>query len=136
SKIGTGTQSFTGTNSNTGVTTVSGGAINLVGSNTWNTLLQISGASAANADVQRGRLVFDYTTIASANPATQVQTALHDSYTSSAFASGTIHSSTADTNHGLGWLDDGSKVTVAYTYYGDANLDGVVDTVDFNNLAA
>ena len=29
-----------------------------------------------------------------------------------------------------------SDVLVKYTYYGDANLDGAVDTIDFNNLAA
>jgi hypothetical protein len=29
-----------------------------------------------------------------------------------------------------------SDVLVRYTYYGDANLDGTVDTTDFNDLAA
>ena len=31
---------------------------------------------------------------------------------------------------------DGTAVLVRYTYYGDANIDGTVDTIDFNNLAA
>jgi hypothetical protein len=53
------------------------------------------------------------------------------------FASGQIRSSTADTQHGLGWADDGtSAVTIRFVYYGDANLDGTVDTLDFNALAA
>jgi hypothetical protein len=37
----------------------------------------------------------------------------------------------------LGWKDDATakQVSVAYTYYGDANLDGQVDVTDLGALA-
>ena len=31
---------------------------------------------------------------------------------------------------------DNDMILVRYTYYGDTNLDGMVNTADFNNLAA
>ena len=34
----------------------------------------------------------------------------------------------------LGIIDDGEKVTVDYTWYGDANLDGVVDSNDYDKI--
>src|SRR5439155_2301178 len=36
--------------------------------------------------------------------------------------------------HGQGV--DGTSILIGYVYYGDANLDGTVDSVDFNNLAS
>ena len=36
--------------------------------------------------------------------------------------------------HGLGWYDDGSKITVMYTIYGDTNLDGTVNGNDLNTV--
>jgi Na+/phosphate symporter len=62
---------------------------------------------------------------------------LKSSHDSNNFASGQIHSSTASVTLGLGFFDDGSsQVTVAYSYYGDANLDGTVNALDFNALAS
>src|SRR5207247_7564073 len=70
------------------------------------------------------------------NPASQIQTLLTTSHASN-FASGQFRSSEIDGAHALGWVDDGSsKVTVAYTYYGDANVNGTVDLTDFTFLAA
>jgi autotransporter-associated beta strand protein len=131
-KSGMGTQSFSGANTYTGTTTVQGGALAFKGSSAWNPVL--SGPNGA--DVQQGRLIFDYSGGAP-NPATQIKTILTASY-GTGFASGQIRSSTATSQLGLGWLDDSgsSTVTVAYTYFGDANLDLNVDTVDFNLLAA
>src|SRR5206468_12596212 len=53
-------------------------------------------------------------------------------------SSGTIRSTTATSSKGLGWKDDttAQQVSVMYTYFGDANLDGKVDTLDFNSLAS
>ena len=49
-----------------------------------------------------------------------------------------IHSSAAaDDPQGLtavGVIDDGEKVLVKYTWYGDANLDGVLDTNDYDRI--
>ncbi len=36
--------------------------------------------------------------------------------------------------HALGYRDTGSEVDVTYTYYGDNNLDGTVNTSDFQML--
>jgi autotransporter-associated beta strand protein len=137
-KIGAGDQKLFGANTYTGPTTVQGGRLILVksddpndGRDAWAPAL--TGAGGAN--VQSGKLVFDYS--ASTTPAPQVQSLLTTAY-GSGFASGQIRSTTADASHGLGWRDDttAKQVTVMYTFYGDANLDGTVDTVDFNLLAA
>jgi hypothetical protein len=44
----------------------------------------------------------------------------------------------ADAYHGLGWIDDtgSSQVWVAYTYYGDATLNGKVDATDLAKVPA
>src|SRR5207253_11238087 len=54
------------------------------------------------------------------------------------FASGQLHSSTATAKIGLGWHDDttAKQVTVRRVLYGDADLSGTVDTIDFNLLAS
>src|SRR5207244_4953289 len=53
------------------------------------------------------------------------------------FSTGQIRNSAATASIGLGWRDDiaNSQVPVMATYYGDANLSGNVDTIDFNLLA-
>jgi hypothetical protein len=54
------------------------------------------------------------------------------------FSTGEIRTSNpADPAKGLGWKDDptAKQITVAYTYYGDANLDGQVDVTDLGALA-
>ncbi|HSV15392.1 MAG TPA: PEP-CTERM sorting domain-containing protein, partial [Tepidisphaeraceae bacterium] len=55
----------------------------------------------------------------------------------SGFATGQIRSTTADATHGLGWKDDSanSQVIVAYSLYGDTNLDGAVGVGDLGALA-
>jgi fibronectin-binding autotransporter adhesin len=134
-KIGAGTQTFSGISTYTGVTTVQGGSLKLAGTGTQGPVLNPINPATGGADVQRGRLQFDYTGGSTVAP--QVQTILTNGRPGN-FATGAIRSSTADGSHGLGWVDDtiNSVVTVAYTYYGDANLDGKVDTLDFNSLAA
>jgi autotransporter-associated beta strand protein len=133
-KIGAGTQSFSGSNSYTGVTTVQGGSLKLVGANTQAPVLSPPNPVTGGADVQRGRLQFDYTGGSTVGPT--VQTILTAGRPVN-FATGAIRSTNADNSRGLGWADDttNSVVTVAAVYYGDANLDGRVDTLDFNSLA-
>ena len=128
-KSGSSTLTVSGSNTYTGGTTISGGALAMVKSQAWNPVLSGPGT----ADIQTGRAIFDYT--GASSPAATIQSILTASY-GTGFASGQIHSSTATSQLGLGWTDDGSKTTVAYTYFGDANLDLNVDTVDFNLLAA
>jgi len=93
--------------------------------------------SGAGADVKGGRLVLDYNGSASVGP--QVLTILDAGYDQSPkFSTGQIRTSNpAASSKGLGWKDDAAAqtVTVAYTYYGDANLDGQVDVTDLGALA-
>jgi autotransporter-associated beta strand protein len=127
-KAGTNTVTLSGSNSYTGSTTVQSGTLLLVGSNAWGPAL------TGPTDIQGGKLVLDHS--ASTNPAATVRTLLTTSYNTGAFNNTTpLRSTTANTSHGLGWMDDGSKVTIAYTFYGDSNLDGTVSTGDFNALA-
>ena len=102
----------------------------MVGPNAWNAVFNESGAN-----VQGGKLVFDYTNDSS--PASSVLSILDASHAngSNPFSvnnGAKIYSSTAeDAGDALGWADNGvDKVTVMYTFYGDATLDGQVDFDD------
>ncbi len=66
---------------------------------------------------------------------TEVLNWLRDSY-ATGFTAGKLHSSLANASQGLGWADDGTTMTVAFAYYGDVNLDGVVDGLDLNILGS
>jgi autotransporter-associated beta strand protein len=131
-KSGSNTLSLSGSNTYTGGTTISGGTLSMTGTQAWSPVLNGPGTT----DIQTGRAVFDYSGGGS-DPAAQIQSLLTASFASN-FATGQLHSSTATTSLGLGWRDvtANSQAVVAYTYYGDANLDLTVDTVDFNLLAA
>ena len=63
-------------------------------------------------------------------------TTSYHSASSTHFDTGKFQSSTADAHHGLGWIDDTttSQVTVAYTLYGDATVNGAVDISDLSAL--
>jgi hypothetical protein len=55
------------------------------------------------------------------------------------FSSGPLRTSNATNgNKALGWYDNASasQVSVLYTFYGDANLDGAVNGLDFSALAS
>jgi autotransporter-associated beta strand protein len=126
-KIGTGTQTFRGSNTYTGLTTVVAGNLTLTGSGAQSRVV-----TGGGADIQGGRIVFSDTT----NSAT-IKSLLTASYQNNGFNNtNQIRSTTATNTKGLGFVDDGTKVTVAYTFYGDGNLDGTVNTGDFNALAA
>jgi autotransporter-associated beta strand protein len=144
-KNGSGTWRLTGTNDYVGnvsngalptnaATIVQGGALILVGAGAQAPVLSNTNTSAYT-DIQGGRLVLDYN--GGASPAGTIQTALTTAYPGN-FSTGPIRSTTATTTKGLGWKGDTTahQVTVMYTYFGDANLDGTVDTLDFNSLAA
>src|SRR5262249_48675712 len=75
---------------------------------------------------------------AATNQVAQIKQILHDGYAEpTKFATGAIRSSTASSAIGLGYINDstGKQMTVAYAYYGDSNLDGKVNALDFNSLA-
>jgi autotransporter-associated beta strand protein len=129
-KTGAGSLRLEGANNYAGATQLEGGTLTLARA-AWDPVL----TGAGGAVVNRSRLIFDYT--GGASPAGTIQGMLTSAY-AGGFSSGQIRSSAANSSLGLGWADDtaGQRVSVAYTYYGDANLDGKVDTLDFNSLAA
>ena len=108
----------------------------MIGSNAWDVVFNEGGAN-----VQGGKLVFDYTN--GSSPASSILPILDASYGdgSSPFSVGNgakIYSLTANDSHmALGWADDGvGKVTVMYTLYGDAKLDGTVNAIDLGRVLA
>ena len=131
-KTGPGLLYLTNNTSYTGTTTVNAGSLVLSSVQRWSPVFNSGGA-----DIQGGRLVFDYT--GSTSPGGTVGLILKAGYGQSPkFSSGKLRTSNpADPNKGLGWIDNTSLkgVFVAYTYYGDDNLDGVVGTSDFTTLA-
>ncbi len=83
-----------------------------------------------------GRLVFDYSAAPASNPVNTIKTILTTGSAGS-FTTGQIRTTNAgDLKHGIGFIDNGSNVTVGYTYYGDANVDGQVTTADFVALSS
>jgi autotransporter-associated beta strand protein len=133
-KSGAGAQILTGNNTYTGTTTVQGGRLILASTGAQSAALV---AGRGGADVQAGRLVFDYNT--NSDPLTQVQTILGAGYNQpTKFSSGLIRSSTTTSTIGLAYVDDttAKQLTVVRALYGDANLDNVVNALDFNAVAA
>ena len=64
-------------------------------------------------------------------------TTSYDALGPNRFDIGQFQSTTADDSHGLGWAADGaSQVKVAYTFYGDATMDGSVDSNDLTKVLA
>ncbi len=129
-KIGTGSQTFSGNNTYSGVTTVKAGKLVLAGGAKTPVL------NNGGADVQGGRLVLDYNDTGVTPDVKGILTAGYGQ--TPKFNSGQIRTSNpADTAKGLGWKDDAAakQVTVGYTWYGDANLDGQVDVTDLGALA-
>ena len=133
-KTGTGTLRLTGANTYVGGTTVTGGTLEL-GESAQSPVL-----SGGGCDIQGGQIVFDYTGPGD-DPALTIKSLLTASYDASGshrFDVGQFKSTTADATHGLGWIDNTTthQVTVGYTLYGDANLDGAVNVQDLAVLAA
>ena len=130
-KTGPGTLTLSGTVAHTGTTVLQGGTTVLMGDTPMNSALTNS-----RGDLQAGKLVIDYSD-GTTGVAEAVLTILDLSYGdgSNPFASANgapIFSSTADAMHGLGWADDAQNelLTIAYTIYGDADLNGVVGASD------
>ena len=137
--VNAGTLIMSGSNAFGGAAVVNGGTLNLTGPSTWNTTALASAQTATNGSVVNGgRLIFNYAGTVANDPATAVQTALTTGFNQGTrFSTSLVRTTNAvDNLHGLGWTDNATVVTVAYTYYGDADLSGSVNITDFNTLAA
>jgi autotransporter-associated beta strand protein len=118
--------------------------------------ISIDAANGARLDMYDNELIVDYT---GASPIGSIVALLQSGYNGGAWTGNGIASSTAAANVGAatktalgvaeatdifssfpatfaGQSIDNTSVLVRYTAYGDANLDGIVDTTDFNLLAA
>jgi fibronectin-binding autotransporter adhesin len=133
-KANSGRWILTGSNTYARTTTVSAGTLE-VNAAAGSIILNGSvGSNGGGANITGGRLQFNYV---GASPRDQIQTLLVAGYNAGSFNNTTtqIRSTNATSAIGLGMLDDGSSVTVARAYYGDANIDGKVNAIDFNILA-
>ncbi len=132
-KRGTGTVTIGSVNQYTGKTIVEAGTLVLQG--TTNAMAPV--LTSGGADITGGMLVLDYSSEAS--PAATVDTLMRASYDPAGpnhFDVGQFMSTTADDSHGLGWVDNPAteKISVAYTLYGDTNLDGTTNFTDLSKL--
>jgi hypothetical protein len=89
-------------------------------------------AAGAKIDVQNRSLKIDYR--GQASPAGAIKAQLQSGYNNGAWTGGGINTSSSNANTGLGWRDNSasSSIDIKYAYYGDANLDGTVNSNDFN----
>ena len=126
-----GTITLTGPNSYTGATQIGGGTV-ILGQAAQSPVLSGPGGAIVN----HGLLVLDYSG-GGTNPSSTVKSALTTAFASN-FVTGQIRTTnTPDPTLGIGWKDDttASQLSVKYTYFGDTNLDGTVDTSDFMTLS-
>ncbi len=97
-------------------------------------------SAPVNVQTSASKFLINYTGTAQSTADATVQSILAASYNSGGghFASGTIYSPTATAAaKALGWNDNNSnQITVAYTVYGDANLDGAVNGADLGAVLA
>ncbi len=94
-----------------------------------------SAGSCAQLDLNDNGMVVTYS---SSSPADSIRALLSDGFNAVSWDGNGIASTAAHNDaamqHALGYRDTGSEVDIAYTYYGDNNLDGTVNTTDFQML--
>jgi autotransporter-associated beta strand protein len=118
--------------------TVSGGLLQLAHNTGGETVSFLTITGGGTFDITNNHIVIDY-----ADPADRPNV---DGAILGYITSGSIFSSESNGSYGVGWADgndasesgivSANSVLVAYTLYGDANLDGSVNSVDFGDLAA
>jgi autotransporter-associated beta strand protein len=124
-KLGSGKLALTGANTFSGLTVVKQGTLEL------GPTAQSSVLTGGGADIQAGKMVFDYAGIT--DPMATIRGSLNTSYHNGLWDVGQFRDTTvATTGLTLGCFDDASahQVKVMATYPGDFNLDGAVDSLD------
>src|SRR5581483_3608144 len=89
------------------------------------------------AVLNAGRLILDYSG-GGTDPTSALTSQLAANLSNNNTAGRIRTSAPGNANLGIGYFDDvaNSRLTMRYTYRGDANLDGVVNALDFNALAS
>ncbi len=124
-----GVTNITGANNYSGATTAAGGTL-ILGKNAQNPVL----SGPKGAIVNSGALILDYSG-GGTDPVSTVQSILA-SGNGNNFQSGQIRTTNApNANNAIGYVDANSQVLIRYASRGDANLDGVVNALDFNAVA-
>lgn len=92
--------------------------------------------TGAKIDVMNNTMVVDYT--GQSTPAAAIEAQLTTGSANGAWNGDGIMTSSADGETALGWVDDSvnQQIIIDFTYRGDANLDGVVDSMDFDAFVA
>ena len=127
-----------------GKVTISGGTLQLAAGTGLAQMTSLSITGGGTLDVNNNRFILSYTGI---SPISTIASYIASGYDGGAWNGAGIGSSAAAVNphYGLGYADgaDGvvaglssGQIEVAYTLYGDANLDGVVNGTDFGILSA
>jgi fibronectin-binding autotransporter adhesin len=158
-KSGSGSLTLTNTNTYTGATNVTGGTLNIESTAALPTASALSLSSGAKVIVNRnggGRITLDLASLsnsglidlqnnnmvihnANSTIAGTVAGELSSGFNTGGWNGTTgIISSTAQNSplYTLGEALVGTNLTVAYTYYGDANLSGTIDGTDYSMIDA
>jgi len=149
----TGTINFTGGTLATGALALNGGGKMFMGSGDKLLIktnsLSIDAAGGSKLDLCDNATIVDYS---GASPIATIDGYIKSGYASGSWTGNGITSSSAavDSTKALGYADnsalglsnfmgqsvDSTSILIRFTYFGDANLDGTVDTIDFNLMAA
>jgi len=97
----------------------------------------ITPGSGAKLDLKNNSATIDYHGLNASATVGAVKAQLVSGYANGAWTGEGIDTSSSTSRIGLGWKDDptNQRVVVKYAYYGDADLSGTVDTLDFSALA-
>lgn len=132
--IGPGARGTFNMDQHLGGLNIAGTATLAAGRTIVTTSLSIDTAGGGKLDLADGTWIVDYT---GSSPLADVQGWLAGGYAQEQWNGSGICSGVAAAarNMGLGYADDGDRLTVKYTLYGDADLDGVVNLNDLIALS-
>jgi hypothetical protein len=116
--------------------TIEAGGTLALGAAPMTVLGAVSLANGSRVDVGTQSLSVDYH--GQTSPHATIESQLTSGYANGDWNGFGLMTSAANSSLGIGWADDFSNqnVDVKFTYYGDANLSGSVDSTDFNAFIA